>query len=255
MTVPPSHSFGEELRRERLVRDISLEEISSATKISVRLLKALEASDLAQLPSAAFTRGFIRAYARHLGVDPEEKVNAYLADLASASSPIEPPKGAMPRSRFWRARRATVGTIVGGLVAVLLVLGFIASPARHERPTKPVVAARRPAPVAFKNVAVSNEPTPVVQDPAEEAAVPRKTLALEFSDDSWAKIDADGETVVVELIRRGNVRRFETRDGFRLTVGNAGAVRISLDGHPLEPLGGAGEVIRDLPVPRAQARG
>jgi cytoskeletal protein RodZ len=255
MTVPSAHSFGEELRRERLVRDISLEEISSATKISVRLLKALEASDLSHLPSPAFTRGFIRAYARHVGIDPEEKVNAYLADLTSASSPVDPPKGAIPRSRFWRGRRATVGTIVGTVVTVLLVLGAIASPARRERPARRVAVARPAAPIAFKNVAVSNEPTPVLQDPAEEASVPRKTLALEFEDDSWAKIEADGETVLVGLIHRGDVRRFEAREGFRLTLGNAGAVRVSLDGRPLERLGGTGEVIRDVPVPRAPARG
>ena len=254
MTVPPAHSFGEELRRERLVRDISLEEISSATKISVRLLKALEAGDLSVLPSPAFTRGFIRAYARHLGIDPEEKVNAYRADLAAASSPIEPPHG-MARSRFWRARRATVGTIVGGVVAVLLVLGFIASPERQKHPTTPQAAPPPAAPVAFKNVAVSNEPTPILQDPADEASAPRKTLALEFDEDSWAKIDADGETVLMGLIKRGDVRRFQARDGFRLTLGNAGAVRVSLDGRPLDPLGAAGEVIRDVPVPRAPARG
>jgi len=151
--------------------------------------------------------------------------------------------------------KATVGTIVGAVVAVLLVLGFIASPERRDRPTKPLAAPPPAAPVAFKNVAVSNEPTPVLQDPAEEASTPRKTLALEFDDDSWAKIDADGETVLVGLIKRGDVRRFQAREGFRLTLGNAGAVRLSLDGRPLERLGGAGEVIRDVPVPRAPARG
>ena len=237
------------------MRDISLEEISSNTKISVRLLKALEAGDLSALPSPAFTRGFIRAYSRHLGIDPEEKVNAYLADLTSASSAVNPPKGVISRSRFWRARRATVGTIVCGVVAVLLLLGFIASPVRRERPTRPLAAPPPAAPVAFKNVAVSSEPTPVLQDPADEAASPRKTLALEFDEDSWAKIDADGETVLVGLIKRGDVRRFQARDGFRLTLGNAGAVRVSLDGRPLDPLGAAGEVIHDVPLPRLPARG
>ena len=82
MGETPSLAFGEELRRERLIREISLEEISSATKISVRLLTALEESDVSRLPAPVFTRGFIRAYSRHLGLDPDEKVNAYLADLA-----------------------------------------------------------------------------------------------------------------------------------------------------------------------------
>ena len=82
MGETPSLSFGEELRRERLIREVSLEEISAATKISVRLLTALEESDLSRLPAPVFTRGFIRAYSRHLGLDPDEMVNAYLADVA-----------------------------------------------------------------------------------------------------------------------------------------------------------------------------
>ena len=84
VTEPPAMSFGEELRRERVVREISLEEISAATKISLRQLQALEDGDVRKLPPQTFTRGFIRAYSKHLGIDPEEKVNAYLADLAGA---------------------------------------------------------------------------------------------------------------------------------------------------------------------------
>jgi len=72
MTDSPALGFGEELRRERQIRGISLEEISSATKISVRLLTALEDSDVGRLPAPAFTRGFIRAYALHVGIDPDE---------------------------------------------------------------------------------------------------------------------------------------------------------------------------------------
>ena len=75
-------TFGEELRRERLIRDVSLDEISASTKISVRLLTALESSDVKKLPAPVFTRGFIRAYSRHLGLDPDEMINAYLADVA-----------------------------------------------------------------------------------------------------------------------------------------------------------------------------
>src|SRR5215470_19390338 len=158
MTDSPSLSFGEELRRERVVREISLEEISHATKISIRLLTALEKSDLTRLPAPTFTRGFIRAYAKHLGIDPEEKVNAYLADLSGGSPDAPSAKSPRPRSRFWRGRRATAGTIVGVVVGVLLLLGLIARPERRPKP----VAERRVAPrasrVAFKNVTVSNEP-------------------------------------------------------------------------------------------------
>ena len=261
MTDSPSLSFGEELRRERLIREISLEEISQATKISIRLLGALEESDLKRLPAPTFTRGFIRAYARHLGIDPEEKVNAYLADLSE--KPLDAPtaKKARPRSRFLRGRRATAGTIVGVVTAVLLLLGLIASPERRMKPVRERRVAPRAAPVAFKNVAASSEPTPAQVAPAPAAAVIPEpaangiTLTLEFEQDSWTRLDADGETVLQGLVRRGELRRFQARGGFRLTLGNAGGVRVSLDGRALDPLGRAGQVVRDVKLPTASARG
>jgi cytoskeletal protein RodZ len=75
-------SFGEELKRERELRDISLKEISEATKISIRFLEALELNNFDVLPGGVFNRGFIRAYARFIGVDGEEMVNAYLHEVA-----------------------------------------------------------------------------------------------------------------------------------------------------------------------------
>jgi transcriptional regulator with XRE-family HTH domain len=74
-------SFGEELKRERELRDISLKEISEATKISIRFLEALEQNNYDILPGGIFNRGFIRAYARFIGVDGEELVNAYAHEM------------------------------------------------------------------------------------------------------------------------------------------------------------------------------
>lgn len=75
-------SFGEELRRERELRDISLKEIAEATKISIKFLEALEQNHFDLLPGGIFNRGFIRAYARFIGVDGEEMVNAYLHEVS-----------------------------------------------------------------------------------------------------------------------------------------------------------------------------
>ncbi|MGH9365577.1 MAG: helix-turn-helix domain-containing protein [Thermoanaerobaculia bacterium] len=255
MTDRPALSFGEELRRERLIREISLEEISSATKISLRLLKALEAGDTSRLPAPAFTRGFIRAYARHLGIDPEEKVNAYLADLAGESPAAPGRQKARSRSRFWRGRRATAGTIVGGVTAILLLLGLIASPQRRARPSLEKPVSARATAVALKNVSVSGESSPTIREAPVFADVPGVSLLLEFDDDSWTKLDADGQTVLEGLMRRGESKRFEARAGFRLTLGNAGGVRVTVDGQALEKLGGAGKVVRDYALPAAPARG
>ncbi|MEP6769559.1 MAG: RodZ domain-containing protein [Acidobacteriota bacterium] len=278
MTDSPALAFGEELRRERQIREISLEEISSATKISVRLLTALEEGNLERLPAPAFTRGFIRAYALHIGIAPEEMVNAYLADLAGGPREAAGPKKARPRSRFFRGRRGSASLMVGAVAAVLLVLGFIGSPQRHDRSGAATVVAPRAVPVAFKNVDVSNEPTPFIQNrmdaagrnPAAAAAAgamepvalstPAEAahgiaLTLEFADDSWAKVDADGRTVLNGMVHRGETRRLQAQQGFRLTLGNAGGVRVSVDGRALEPLGATGEVVRDLPLPAAPTRG
>src|SRR5512141_3076198 len=148
--------FGEELRRERLVREITLEEISAATKISVRLLTALEASDLAKLPAPAFTRGFIRSYALQIGIDPEEKVCAYMTDLAAAAEGTSP-SALRVRRRFLRGRGAAAGTIVGGVTAILLVLGLIARPERRAAPRNEKPGVARSSRVELKNVAVSSE--------------------------------------------------------------------------------------------------
>src|SRR6185503_16165256 len=70
-------SFGDELRREREIRGISLKEIADATKISKRFLEAIERNDHRTLPAPVFTRGFVREYARYLGLSAEEMVNRY----------------------------------------------------------------------------------------------------------------------------------------------------------------------------------
>lgn len=87
-------SFGEELRRERELRQITLREIAEATKISLRYLDALERNDFRNLPGGVFNKGFVRAYAQYIGVDPEAMVNAYLLE-ARGQQPV-PGEGSSP---------------------------------------------------------------------------------------------------------------------------------------------------------------
>ena len=69
-----AESFGKYLRRERELREIPLEEISRQTKIALRTLTALEADRFAELPARPFLRGFVRAYAEAIGLDPKDAV-------------------------------------------------------------------------------------------------------------------------------------------------------------------------------------
>jgi cytoskeletal protein RodZ len=78
-------TFGDELRRERELRQISLREISEAAKISLRYLEALETNEFEHLPGGVFNRGFVRAYSQFIGIDPEAMVNAYLMEEQTRS--------------------------------------------------------------------------------------------------------------------------------------------------------------------------
>src|SRR3954465_2643639 len=75
----PSSGFGERLKRERELRSISLDEIANSTKIGTRLLHALEDEEFGKLPGGIFNKGFVRAYAKYLGLDEEQAVTDYLA--------------------------------------------------------------------------------------------------------------------------------------------------------------------------------
>jgi len=74
-------AFGEKLRQRREQRGLSLDAISNTTKISTRMLRAIEEEHFDQLPGGVFNKGFVRAYARHVGLNEEETVGEYLDAL------------------------------------------------------------------------------------------------------------------------------------------------------------------------------
>src|SRR5271155_2874380 len=77
----PLGAFGEKLRKQRELQGISLDAVSDTTKISTRLLRALEEEHFDQLPGGVFNKGFVRAYARQVGLNEEEAIADYLAAL------------------------------------------------------------------------------------------------------------------------------------------------------------------------------
>jgi cytoskeletal protein RodZ len=76
--------FGKKFRLAREAKGISLDDVSNVTKISARMLQAIEEDHFEQLPGGVFNKGFIRAYAKHLGLNPEEAINDYLIALRQA---------------------------------------------------------------------------------------------------------------------------------------------------------------------------
>jgi cytoskeleton protein RodZ len=115
--------FGEKLRRERELRGITLEEVAAATKIGVRSLRALEEEKFNLLPGGIFNKGFVRAYARYVGIDDEQAVGDYLAASRESTPPEEPDIAVIVRQSEashdgGHARKHGATTLVWSLVAI-----------------------------------------------------------------------------------------------------------------------------------------
>ena len=158
-------NLGDTLRQERESRGVSLEEVAGAIKIAQPILEALEQNDFLSLPGGPFNKGFVRAYARYIGLDPEATVKAYArAEKASGlRSPDADRELERERSRLielrsegdrnilvldWSAlQRALLVVVFLGVVSAGLWISFRSGDAAAEAgTTSPTLPARAPGP-------------------------------------------------------------------------------------------------------------
>ena len=161
---PPISAFGENLRREREMRGVGLEEISAATKISMRFLEAIEREDFAKLPGGIFSRSFIRSYARYLGLDEERVVTEFqLAAQPQTVFDLHRMTSGNPSA----ARPGTRTPLIATLMAVVLLAGgyllFRYSRQAAEAPAPP------PPPVETTKAAAPTVPVPMASGDATAA--------------------------------------------------------------------------------------
>lgn len=121
-------AFGDNLRRERELRGITLAEISESTKISKRWLKALEDEEFELLPGGVFNRGFVRSYARFLGINEEQAVADYVA--ASNEQPLPEDKFPLeihekPNAPPLNPKRSAMPVVLAILLLALVVSGWM----------------------------------------------------------------------------------------------------------------------------------
>jgi cytoskeletal protein RodZ len=167
-------SFGENLRQAREARNITLQEIAASTKISTRALKALEEEHFNQLPGGIFNRGFVRAYARCVGLDEERAVAEYLAaaKVAPAELDMQTMSTQVVAGGAGRQPWAPNAASVVGVVAVIVALGLGALWLNEHRKEARDQAARHKAEVLLSAAAQ----VPAVQPKAaasEQSAAPQ----------------------------------------------------------------------------------
>jgi cytoskeleton protein RodZ len=261
-------TFGERLQREREMRGVTLEEIAEATKIGTRSLRALEQQEFDKLPGGIFNKGFVRAYARFLGLDEDQAVTEYLeayneavaAGNVSRNEPAATPPVetfAVPHER--QSSPISFSTVVTLIfVAVLLIAGwrYFAKNGVPKLPNvraagqKQRVAEARPVEptVTTPSIAVSAAPnnatTPVVPQEPAVAAVPQGgfVVRVKAKETSWLSIVADGKQVMSAELPANTEKSFHAERTLELKTGNVGGVEVFHNGAPVHLAGTTGQV-------------
>jgi hypothetical protein len=235
-------SFGDNLRRERELRGVSLREIADHTKISVRFFEALEDDRLDILPGGLFPRSFVRQYAVFVGLDPDRVVADFLADHGQ-------PEAAVPCPPAERRPWLTPGAVFFAAVVLAAAFFVLRRPGGEDERRR---AAAEPTPIP---VAPAVLPTDRVYPPPASAAAPapaRDTLVLTMTAEQscWVEVRADGETVINRVLDEGESETLEAVGDFVLSVGNAGGLAIRVNDQPALPLGRSGEVRKNIVITR-----
>jgi cytoskeleton protein RodZ len=266
-------SFGENLQREREMRGVTLQEISAATKISVRFLQALEAEEFAKLPGGIFTRSFIRAYAKYLGLD-EDRVLAEYQLVAQPRADVDLTRLVVsnPEAR----REASRGPILTLILAVVLMGGGYGIFRYSRRAAEPPREVSTPAPAASTPAAgQTSAPAPApesAQPTAEKTSATRPgaaslgaptatsqipagleatitgvaesglVLQVAATERAWVAVDVDGKTVLQRVLNPSEIQTLKAKESFDVTTGNAQGIILTLNGETLKPLGRRGEV-------------
>lgn len=268
-------SIGEKLRSARNSLNLSLDEVSASTRISLKYLQAMERDDRSIFPGGFFYRSFVLQYARKLGLQ-DSAVSSELDQLLASEAPLPLPgqqqagtdlhlRRITPVASRRRGISATGKALASVASFVLVVAGCAglyawwtsvrqesqaANPPRAAvaRPANPVktAQAQRPAP-AEQAKAFTPSPLDAQAQPAAEltAAMPenaRLSLSLAASETTWLSVSADGKPVFSGILQARESKKLGAIERAKLVVGNAGGLFVEWNGKQIGALGRRGQV-------------
>jgi len=248
-------SFGDRLKKEREQRGVSLDDISLHTKIGTRLLRALEEEKFDQLPGGIFNKGFVRAYARHLGLDEEQAVADYLS--AAGVGPPKPevteafpvpvpqersaPAGHAAKPRIQLVREppgaGPVAQIPWGILAIVLLVIALAIASWSYFHRQPEVEKTRVAPVSNAENAPLSDTAAVGVTPARTTPPPKRGSSAATPIPTTEKMSAQGSPVEPAALRGAEPLQATSAGRFTVILkGNDESqtcwVSIEVDGQP-----------------------
>ena len=239
-------SVGEMLRHQREMQSLSLGDIAEQTRIPMRHLKALEASDHDALPAATYEIGFAKSYARALGID-EDHVAQQLRDEIGHQPRLDrtreqqnfqpaDPARTPPRMLGWTA--ALIGLIL--VAGYGIWRGFFWT----SEPADPYLQAQQTQQQTAENAPAARTPMRPAGPSADGQVV------LTANNEVWVRVyDAGNDTLLIKTLQPGE--RYEVpqqADNPMINVGRPEALTVTVGGQEVAPLGPPERAIKDIGV-------
>jgi cytoskeletal protein RodZ len=235
--------IGQQLTAAREARGMTASDVAKRLRIRAMFVDALEREDWRVVGEPVYARGFVKNYAKFLGLDSESA-----AEAVDEAYPDRTPRPDVPvmmhddsADGYAPSRRADTNWLVvatGVVAAVMLIAvgwNFFGMPTAG--PVTETANSNSPAPA----------PSPLrMTDESASAAAPTQVsgvnLRLETTQACWLSVTVDGKRVIYDTLPKGAVREFHAEREINLRAGNAGGLVATIDGKTLGTLGQVGQV-------------
>jgi len=240
----PPQTIGEALRRAREAAGLSLDDVAERTKVRPGILREIDADGHDKLPALTYSLGFVKAYARTVGMDPAAAAERYRRESLKGD-PVPTMVDLQPLEEKRLPDRKTVFIATSGVVLALLLFwawgaGWLDG-AQPEATNAPLgsgveaVVVAEPPPGAV-------EVTPTVPPPVNPGA----PVTLSAKEDVWLRINDGNETFFMGTMSPGQVLTLPPGRAWLLRTGRAGALDVKVGNTSIPPLGGAAEQVRNV---------
>jgi cytoskeletal protein RodZ len=231
-------SLGQELKRAREERGVTLHEIANATHIGVRFLQAIENDSYDVLPGGVFNRAFVRKFAKQVGFDEQQAMKLYEEQLEEM--------GGEPQRRYYTGlddldARPTSGNglLFSFLALIVLSAGAYLAYEYFKNPVSPdnnlnqPVVNSTPSPTPEGSPELSPSPGASPTPQLNSSADAMRMLMIAGSEQCWVQIAIDAAEPEETTLQPGDAREFSANDKFVLNIGNYPALRITINGRQL----------------------
>lgn len=223
---------GEILKEERIKKGLSLREVSDKIKISPNFLDAIENNNLHYLPGGFFTRNFVRAYARFLGLNDEKILKEF--NLVNKPVKIEKIEEEEPK------RTGLLPLIIIGFSSVFLLLIFLLFK-ETPNPKKGYISSHPIETISLPQPKLTTEKNSLTEQEKIE-------ITIKAIEDVWIDADLDGKKVLYKLIRKGEEIKFKGEEFTFNVIGRPEGILVFINGSQSVTMGEPGKVVRNIKI-------